>query len=115
MRLIADRSASRCCGSFCRNSRPPRFVQLLAILFVWPPVEHLMLRAAVPHGTTAGALLELADGALHLVAGRPRALSQPDLLDVGTLAGSELSKMLFDRCHAGLQRATSAQHVGNST
>ena len=74
-----------------------------------------MLRAAVPHGATAGALLELADSALHLVAGRPRALSQPNLLDVGALAGFKRSNILLVCCHAGVERATCTQHVGHST
>ena len=74
-----------------------------------------MLRAAVPHGATAGALLELADGALILVARRPRTLPQPDLLNIGTLTGIELSVSLLDSCRASLQHATCAQHVGHST
>ena len=74
-----------------------------------------MLRAAVPHGATAGVLLELTDGALHLVAGRPRTLLQPDLLDVGTLASFELGNSLLVCCHANLQHATRMQHVGHST
>ena len=97
--------------SRCLESSPPGGVHLPARLPVLSPAQHVVLRAAVPHGATAGALLELADGALHLVAGRPRALSQPDFLDVGASPGCKLVSALLGKSVSSLQSSARLEHV----
>ena len=102
------------------SARPavPTFLRSLLLsqlrtarLLVLRPVQPLVLRAAVHHGATAGAVSELFDRLLRLGAGGEGAVAQPVLGDVLALPGFKLGNTLLVVCNSSLQHTTRLQHV----
>lgn len=104
---------SRCCCF--RRCLLARRLQLRAILPVsLAPVQRCMLRAAVKHGATARALLEIADGVLHRFAGREGAHLKANLFDVGMLPNPKVCQSVLVTSSARLHAEQRTQHAADS-